>query len=211
MTRSLPRQLLWCLCLVAFCRADVSGFAENCALLTLSPGTAAGTQSYRRLYMNSVGRSKQLPWRRQGRDSDIILPALHEPAAAATAADSAASTTKSTDIVVEIKPATFPELGAVSRLLVEEFYGSGLWFPAQCLVELRRLQDNFHSYEEDATLHLMLVATAIEDGSLAGFVDVDGRDRRASNGERLYAFCFSSVTRQLRAIPYNAAREVWPI
>ena len=56
-----------------------------------------------------------------------------------------------------------------------------LWFPAQYLVELRRLQDNFHSNEEDAALRLMLVATAIEDGSLAGFVDVDGRDRRASN------------------------------
>ena len=48
-------------------------------------------------------------------------------------------------------------------------------------MELRRLQDNFHLYEEDAALHLMLGATAIEDGSLAGFVDVDGTDRRASN------------------------------
>ena len=35
-----------------------------------------------------------------------------------------------------------------------------LWFPAQRLVELRRLQNHFHSYKEDAALHLMLVATA---------------------------------------------------
>ena len=56
-----------------------------------------------------------------------------------------------------------------------------LWFPTQCLVELRRLQDNFHPYEKDTALHFMLIETAIEDGSLAGFVDVDGTDTQASN------------------------------
>lgn len=112
-----------------------------------------------------------------------MLNALHESQAAAAAAAESPSLTKSKSLAVEIKPAKFPDLGAVSRLLVEEFYGVGLWFPAQCLVELRRLQDNFHSYEEDADLHLMLVATTVEDGSLAGFVDVDARERRADNGE----------------------------
>lgn len=54
----------------------------------------------------------------------------------------------------------------------------GLFSPAQRLVELNRLQDNFHSYEEDADRHLMLIATTVEDGSLVGFVDIDGREKK---------------------------------
>ncbi|CAB1119615.1 unnamed protein product [Ectocarpus sp. CCAP 1310/34] len=84
--------------------------------------------------------------------------------------------------LVEIKPAK-----AVSRLLVAEFYGSTIWYPAQCLVELNRLQDNFHGYGEDASRHLMLLATSVEDGSLAGFVDIDGREKRpGQTGVRPY-------------------------
>ena len=48
-------------------------------------------------------------------------------------------------------------------------------------MELPKLQNIFPSYEEEAALHLMLVATALEDGSLTGFVGVDGTDRWASN------------------------------
>lgn len=72
---------------------------------------------------------------------------------------------------------------AVSRLLVAEFYGSTLWYPAQCLVELNRLQENFHGYGEDADRHLMLLATSLDDGSLVGFVDVDGREKRPGQSE----------------------------
>ncbi|CAN0571252.1 unnamed protein product [Ectocarpus sp. 12 AP-2014] len=85
--------------------------------------------------------------------------------------------------LVEIKPAKFHNLRAVSRLLVAEFYGSTIWYPAQCLVELNRLQDNFHGYGEDASRHLMLLATSVEDGSLAGFVDIDGREKRPGQSE----------------------------
>ncbi|CAM9247930.1 unnamed protein product [Ectocarpus sp. 13 AM-2016] len=89
--------------------------------------------------------------------------------------------------LVEIKPAKFHNLRAVSRLLVAEFYGSTIWYPAQCLVELNRLQDNFHGYGEDASRHLMLLATSVEDGSLAGFVDIDGREKRpGQTGVRPY-------------------------
>lgn len=72
---------------------------------------------------------------------------------------------------------------AVSRLLVAEFYGATLWYPAQCLTELNRLQTNFHSYGEDASRHLMLLATSLEDGSLVGFVDIDGREKRPGQSE----------------------------
>ncbi|CBN77487.1 conserved unknown protein [Ectocarpus siliculosus] len=89
--------------------------------------------------------------------------------------------------LVEIKPAKFHNLRAVSRLLVAEFYGSTIWYPAQCLVELNRLQENFHGYGEDASRHLMLLATSVEDGSLAGFVDIDGREKRpGQTGVRPY-------------------------
>lgn len=64
-----------------------------------------------------------------------------------------------------------------------EFYGSTIWYPAQCLVELNRLQENFHGYGEDANRHLMLLATSVEDGSLAGFVDIDGREKRPGQSE----------------------------
>eukprot|EP00904_Undaria_pinnatifida_P013432 jgi/Undpi1/9219/HiC_scaffold_26.g11677.m1 len=101
-----------------------------------------------------------------------LSPAAHEPAAADTTL-----ATRGDTLEIDIKPATYFGLRAVSRLLVEEFYGIGLWFPAQRLVELNRLQDNFHSYEEDADRHLMLVATTVEDGSLVGFVDIDGREK----------------------------------
>lgn len=84
---------------------------------------------------------------------------------------------------IAIKPVTFHGLRSVSKLLVEEFYGNTLWFPAQYLVELNRLQSNFHSFEEDASRHLMLVATSAEDGSLAGFVDIDGRAKRTGFGK----------------------------
>lgn len=103
---------------------------------------------------------------------------VHEPAAVDTA-----SAAKSNALAIDIKPATFQGLRAVSRLLVEEFYGSSLWYPAQCVVELNRLQDNFHSYEEDASRHLMLIATSAEDGSMAGFVDIDGRQKKPGQSE----------------------------
>lgn len=64
-----------------------------------------------------------------------------------------------------------------------EFYGSTLWYPAQCLVELNRLQENFHGYGDDANRHLMLLATSLDDGSLVGFVDVDGREKRPGKSE----------------------------
>lgn len=87
---------------------------------------------------------------------------------------------------VVIKPATFHGLRAVSRMLVEEFYGNTILFPAQYLVELNRLQTNFHEYGEDSNRHLMLVATWLEDGSLAGFVDIDGRPRKkGQQGEQI--------------------------
>ncbi len=68
---------------------------------------------------------------------------------------------------------------------MQEFYGSTLWYPAQCLVELNRLQENFHSYGEDAGRHVMLLATSLDDGSLVGFVDVDGREKRPGQSENL--------------------------
>lgn len=77
----------------------------------------------------------------------------------------------------------FYGLRAVSRLLVAEFYGSTLWYPAQCLVELNRLQENFHGYGDDADRHLMLLATSVDDGSVVGFVDVDGREKRPGQSE----------------------------
>lgn len=112
-----------------------------------------------------------------------LSPAAHEPAAADTTL-----ATRGDTLEIDIKPATYFGLRAVSRLLVEEFYGIGLWFPAQRLVELNRLQDNFHSYEEDADRHLMLVATTVEDGSLVGFVDIDGREKKPGQSELKWSY-----------------------
>ena len=89
---------------------------------------------------------------------------------------------------------------AVSRLLVQEFYGSTLWYPAQCLVELNRLQENFHAYGDDAGRHVMLLATSLDDGSLVGFVDVDGREKRPGQSEQ-YA---DGVLYESTAVPYLA-------
>lgn len=149
---------------------------DTFALVPLGPTSNASNTRYNRR-RHLVGAHHLTPTLR--RESEIMLSALHE----SQAAESPSLTAKRKPLAVEIKPAKFPDLGAVSKLLVEEFYGVGLWFPAQCLVELRRLQDNFHLYGEDADLHLMLVATTIEDGSLAGFVDVDARERRVDCGE----------------------------
>lgn len=113
-----------------------------------------------------------LPWAGRHQHIKIALPAVQSAAVDPT------STAKGDALSIDIKPATFQDLRAVSRLLVEEFYGNTLWFQAQRLVELARLQNNFHSYEEDASLHLMLIATSVEDGSLVGFVDIDGRERK---------------------------------
>lgn len=108
-----------------------------------------------------------------------LSPAVHEP----TAVDTTVVATEGNARWLIIQPATFFDLRAVARLLVEEFYGMGLFSPAQRLVELNRLQDNFHSYEEDADRHLMLIATTVKDGSLVGFVDIDGREKKPGQSE----------------------------
>lgn len=84
---------------------------------------------------------------------------------------------------VVIKPVGFHGLRSVSRLLVEGFHGNSMWFPVQCMVELERLQSEFHSYGADSDRHLMLIATSAEDGSLAGFVNIDGRSRKTGQGQ----------------------------
>lgn len=83
---------------------------------------------------------------------------------------------------VAIKHVTFDALGSVAKLFVEEFFGYTLWFPAQYLAELNRLQMNYHSINQECR-HLMLVATSSSDGSLAGFVDIDGRTKRRGQGK----------------------------
>ncbi|KAG5184966.1 hypothetical protein JKP88DRAFT_276892 [Tribonema minus] len=73
-----------------------------------------------------------------------------------------------------LRHAEWRDLGPVSRLLVTEFYGgNSIWYPAQCLSELNRLQMNFHF---DRERHLMLVATEPAQGGIVGFVDIDARD-----------------------------------
>lgn len=120
-----------------------------------------------------------IPRSRPHRLGKRLSPAVHEPAAV----DTTVVATKGNARWLIIQPAAFFELRAVARLLVEEFYGMGLFSPAQRLVELNRLQDNFHSYEEDADRHLMLIATTVKDGSLVGFVDIDGREKKPGQSE----------------------------
>ncbi|CAN0481996.1 unnamed protein product [Ectocarpus sp. 12 AP-2014] len=164
--------------------------ARNEAFLINVSSRIIGISSSRPTYATRQPRPPlRLPWgydRRQPR-------ARPAPQAAGESAsvDTDARDLKEKTPLVEIKPAKFHnlrqvgkldrcrwELLAVSRLLVAEFYGSTIWYPAQCLVELNRLQENFHGYGEDASRHLMLLATSVEDGSLAGFVDIDGREKR---------------------------------
>lgn len=89
---------------------------------------------------------------------------------------------ESDTLPITIREVTFGGLRPVARLFVEEFFGLTLLFPAQYLAELHRLQSNYHSVD-DQNRHLMLVATSTLDGSLAGFVDIDGRAMRIGQGE----------------------------
>lgn len=73
---------------------------------------------------------------------------------------------------VLIRKCRWEDLQAASRLLVSEFYGQTMWFPAQCLSELNRLQVN---YPYDGSRHIMLVAADPLDKSILGFVDIDAR------------------------------------
>ncbi|CAN0147566.1 unnamed protein product, partial [Scytosiphon promiscuus] len=134
---------------------------------------------------NSV-HPRHLPsWhhRKRRRPAWPLTKAAHEP----TAVDMDVPDLMERKSTIKIKPAKFHNLRAVSRLLVAEFYGATLWYPAQCLTELNRLQTNFHGYGEDAGRHLMLLATSLEDGSLVGFVDIDGREKRpGQTGVRPY-------------------------
>lgn len=99
---------------------------------------------------------------------------------------------------ITIQPATFHGLRAVSRMLVEEFYGITILFAAHNLVELNRLQTNFHMYGEDSDRHLMLIATSLEDGSLAGFVDIDGRPRKKGHqGKKIIGMKVEGIGRQV--------------
>lgn len=147
-------------------------------------GSSCTSASSRRCHLNSQRPSSPWsPYRHHCHIGILPLAAVHEPSAAAADTAPSGASTSPYPMPIIIKSATFHGLRAVSRLLVEEFYGSSLWFPAQCLVELQRLQDNFHSYEEDANRHMMLIATSAEDGSLAGFVDIDGRKKKTGQSE----------------------------
>ncbi|CAN0333031.1 unnamed protein product [Pylaiella littoralis] len=144
------------------------------ALQPVPPKTIRSSTSSRQSSSNIFPQStpwQQQPHRLQENGGLLSLSAAHE-----SAVDIPDIT--ETNAVIQIKPAKFHNLRAVSRLLVAEFYGPSLWSPAQCLVELNRLQKNFHSYGEDASRHLMLLATSVDDGSLVGFVDIDGREKR---------------------------------
>ncbi|CAM9304796.1 unnamed protein product, partial [Hapterophycus canaliculatus] len=131
-------------------------------------------------------KPQQLPsWQHHERPQRArpLLQAAREP----TAVDMDVRDLAKEKCMIKIKPAKFHNLRAVSRLLVAEFYGATLWYPAQCLTELNRLQTNFHAYGDDASRHLMLLATSLEDGSLVGFVDIDGREKRpGQTGVRPY-------------------------
>lgn len=147
-------------------------------------GSSCTSASSRRCHLHSQRPSSPWsPYRHPRRIGFLSLAAVHEPSAAAADTAPSGASTSPYPMPIIIKSATFHGLRAVSRLLVEEFYGSSMWFPAQCLVELQRLQDNFHSYEEDANRHMMLIATSVEDGSLAGFVDIDGRKKKPGQSE----------------------------
>lgn len=95
---------------------------------------------------------------------------------------------KSDTLPITIREVTFGGLRPVARLFVEEFFGFTLLLPAQYLAELHRLQSNYHSVD-DQNRHLMLVATSTLDGSLAGFVDIDGRVMRVGQGEHEKLSC----------------------
>jgi hypothetical protein len=96
---------------------------------------------------------------------------LDDPATAVTTVQTQSSTN------VMVRKAEWQDLGAASRLLVTEFYGQTVWYPAQCLSELNRLQLNFHF---NSTRHLMLVATDPLENTVVGFADVDGRELPAA-------------------------------
>lgn len=178
----------WWICATLLCAVfrvtDMFTLVSFHDLSPPSPRTLSCTSaSSTRWHLRSSLRPSS-PWSpyRHHRYTGALPPAaLHEPTEADTASSGSSTPTHPMPIIV--KQATFHGLRAVSRLLVEEFYGTTLWFPAQCLVELQRLQDNFHSYEDDADRHLMLIATSAEDGSLAGFVDVDGRKKKPGQSE----------------------------
>lgn len=155
-------------------------FVDTFVLIPFSPGNSGHIRRHTRECLCPYSYTQHAPIRsRPHRLGKHLSPAVHEP----TAVDTALVATKGNGLWMTIKPATFFDLRAVSRLLVLEFYGSGLWFHGQCLVELNRLQDNFHSYEEDADQHLMLIAVTVEDGSLVGFVDIDGRQKKPGQSE----------------------------
>lgn len=193
-TMSWLRVRRWWACftllLAAFRVTDTFTLVSFRDLPRLSPsgnrlaGSSCTSPSSRRCHLHSQHPySPWSPYRRQRRTAIFSPVAAHEPAAAAADTAPSGASTSPYPMPIIIKSATFHGLRAVSRLLVEEFYGSSLWFPAQCLVELQRLQDNFHSYEEDANRHMMLIATSAEDGSLAGFVDIDGRKKKPGQSE----------------------------
>lgn len=92
---------------------------------------------------------------------------------------------------IKIEPIEFKGLPAVAHLLVAAFNAiepkKKNWIPAltiaQNIQELDRLQRTFHSRGLGSDRHLMLVATCEEDGSLAGFVDIDARARKKQKGQ----------------------------
>lgn len=100
---------------------------------------------------------------------------------------------------IKIEPIKFKGLPAVARLLVAAFNAiepeKKSWIPAltiaQNIQELDRLQRNFHSRGLGIERHLMLVATCEEDGSLAGFVDIDARARKKQKGQSILLYLFS--------------------
>lgn len=156
---------------IALCQVDTF------VLFPFSPGNSGHIR--RHSSERQCPQRAPIPRSRPHRLGKHLSPAVHESAAV----DTTVVATKGNALSIIIQPATFFDLRAVSRLLVEEFYGMGLFSPAQRLVELNRLQDNFHSYEEDADRHLMLIATTVEDGSLVGFVDIDGREKKPGQSE----------------------------
>jgi hypothetical protein len=108
---------------------------------------------------------------------------LDDPTTAVTTVQTQSSTN------VMVRKAEWQDLGAASRLLVTEFYGQTVWYPAQCLSELNRLQLNFHF---NSTRHLMLVATDPLENTVVGFADVDGRELPAAKRHgKLHCSCYT--------------------
>lgn len=186
---------------IALCHVDTF------VLSRFSPGNSG----HIRRHSSERQCPQPIPRSRPHRLGKHLSPAVHEPAAV----DTTVVATKGNALSIIIQPATFFDLRAVSRLLVEEFYGMGLFSPAQRLVELNRLQDNFHSYEEDADRHLMLIATTVEDGSLVGFVDIDGREKKPGQSEltvsckrpglNVYEYSVHTCSRRTGTIHTNAS------